>query len=275
MSTARGAAIGFDVFGEPDAPPMVIIQGFSAQRIGWPTGLCEALSDRGFRVVRFDNRDTGQSERYPAGGYSLVDLARDTLALLDDLGLESAHIVGQSMGGMIAQLVATIAPSRVRSLGLLYTTASTRHFVDVDDAVARIEAPQPSTRAEFIAAYLISEANCASTAYPQDTAWLADLGGQMWDRGVDQDGVNRQLAALLAFPDAIDAARTISVPTAIIAGDADRLISFRASEELHAAIPGSTLRIFPGMGHEVPGALWGEIAGIVADNARRAERQRA
>jgi len=275
ISTERGAAIAFDTFGDPDAPPMVIIQGFSAQRIGWPTRFCEALADRGFRVVRFDNRDVGQSQHYPAGGYALTDLAHDTLALLDDLGLKSAHLVGQSMGGMIAQLAVAIDPTRARSLGLLYTTASTRHFVNADDAVARLETAVPSTRDEFIAAYLVNEANCASTAYPQDTAWIAELGGQMWDRGVDPGGVNRQLEALLAFPDVIRSAETIAVPTAIVAGDVDRLISFHASEELHAAIPDSTLTIFPGMGHEVPEPLWPQIIAIIAANAEKAERARA
>src|ERR1700760_57745 len=123
LTSARGA-IAFDTFGDPSAPPLVLIQGFSAQRLGERPGFAQAVADRGYHVIRFDNRDVGESQRSPEGGYGLDDLATDTVALLDELGLESAHVVGQSMGGMIAQLIATSAPSRVRSLGLLYSTAS-------------------------------------------------------------------------------------------------------------------------------------------------------
>jgi pimeloyl-ACP methyl ester carboxylesterase len=178
------------------------------------------------------------------------------------------HLVGQSMGGMIAQLVATRQPSRVRSLGLLYTTASTRHFIDAGDAVARLEVAPPATREEFIAAYLVNEANCASPGYPQDTDWIAELGGRMWDVGVDPTGIHRQVQALLAFPDQVEQDRGIAMPTAIIAGDGDRLIDFHASEELHAAIPSSTLTIVPGMGHELPPELWPRLTALLAENAR-------
>lgn len=273
ITTARGA-VGYDTFGDVGAPPMVLIQGFSAQRLGWRPGFCEALADRGFQVIRFDNRDVGQSHHHPetgtdGGRYEIVDLADDTVALLDELGLESVHLTGQSMGGMVAQLVATRHASRVRSLGLLYTAASIRHIIDADDAVARLQVAPPRTREEFVAAYLVSEANCASTDYPQDTAWIAELGGEMWDTGVDPSGVQRQVQALLAYPDQVEADRTIGVSTAIIAGDADRLISFHASEELHAAIPGSTLTIVPGMGHELPEPLWPRLTQLLAENAAR------
>ena len=268
ITSARGRAIGFDQFGDEGAPPLVMIQGFSAQRLGWRPGFCQAVADRGFHVTRFDNRDVGESQRYPGGGYTMADLADDTVELLDELGLESVHLVGQSMGGMIGQLVATAHPTRLRSLGLLYATASVRHFISADDVIAaRMHATPPTTREEFAVAYVANESSCASPGYPQDTAWLAELGGQLWDAGVDPAGVERQLQALIAYPDQTEADRAIAVPTAIIAGDGDGLISFAASHELHEAIPGSTLRIFPGMGHEVPQPLWPEIADILARNA--------
>ena len=267
ITSARGE-IGYDTFGDPAAPPLVLIQGFTAQRIGWPPGFCQALADHGFNVIRYDNRDVGQSQAFPEGDYTIADLAGDTVALLDALGLDSVHLVGQSMGGMIAQLVATAHPARLRSLGLLYSTASIRHFISAEDVIAqRALAVPPATRDEFIAAYLVSEASCASPAYPQDTAWLARLGGQMWDVGVDPASTDRQLAALLGYPDQMDADRSITIPTAIIAGDGDGLIDYAASEQLHASIPGSSLRIIAGMGHELPAALWPEITGILADNA--------
>jgi pimeloyl-ACP methyl ester carboxylesterase len=266
-TTARGV-VGYDETGDPGDPPLVLIQGFSAQRIGWPPGFVGALADRGFRVLRYDNRDVGESARFPEGGYGIADLADDAAAFLDERGIGSAHIVGQSMGGMIAQLLATRHPARVRSLGLLYTAANVHHFVDAEDVIAeRSETAIPTTREEFVPAYVASEARCASPAYPQDVPWLTELGGLAWDAGYDPAGIDRQLAALLAYPDQSEADRAIAVPTVIIAGDGDRLISFRASEELHAAIPGSTLHIMPGMGHEVPRPLWPELAWLLAENA--------
>ncbi|MCU1423573.1 MAG: Pimeloyl-ACP methyl ester carboxylesterase [Microbacteriaceae bacterium] len=275
MTVIRGArgAIGYDTFGDDGAPQLLLIQGFSAQRLGWRPGFCQAVADRGFRVIRHDNRDVGQSEHFPAGGYTLPDLADDTASLLDELGIESAHIVGQSMGGMIAQLLATGHPSRVRSLGLLYTAANTNHFINADEQVAAAStAVAPITREEFVASYVVSEGNCASPGYPQDTAWLAELGGRMWDNagGADYDGIGRQLQALLAYTDRVEDDRTIAVPTVVIAGDGDGLIDHSASLEVHEAIPGSTLTIFPGMGHELPEPLWPAIADLLAANAHRA-----
>ena len=267
--TSERGVVGYDTFGDASAPPLVLIQGFSAQRLGWRPGFCQAVADRGYHVIRFDNRDVGESQRYPLGGYTLDDLAGDTVALMDELELSSAHLVGQSMGGMIAQLVATSHPSRVLSLGLLYSTASIRHFIAPDDVIAeRMQAVPPTTRDEFIAAYVVNEASCASPGYPQDTAWLAELGGAMWDAGVDPAGIDRQLQALLAYPDQLDADRTITVPTTIVAGDGDGLISYHASQELHEIILGSTLSILPGMGHELPQPLWPQISDLLAATAR-------
>jgi pimeloyl-ACP methyl ester carboxylesterase len=271
ITIARGAAeLGYDEFGDQDAPPMVLIQGLSAQRLGWRPGFCQRLADAGFHVLRFDNRDVGESERYPDGGYSLSDMALDVVGFLDALGIEKAHVVGQSMGGIIAQFFAEEHPDRLRSLGLLYTAASIRHFIGADDVVGRADAAPPTTREEFIQFYPASESICASTAYPQDVAWLTEVAGEIWDHGFDADGVGRQLQAVLAFTDRVDEARTITAPTAILAGSDDRLIDSAASVELSELIPGSTVRVFPGMGHELPEPLWDEIVEALASNARRA-----
>lgn len=270
ITTARGAQVGYDLFGDPSAPPLVLIQGFSAQRLGWSPGFCQTLADAGFHVVRFDNRDVGQSQRYPQGGYRMTDFANDTVDLLDVLGLPSAHIVGQSMGGIIAQLLAESHPVRVRSLGLLYTSASPRHFIGAEAVIGRSETSSPSTRDEFIAFYPASEENCASTAYPQDVAWLTEVAGQIWDNGFDPDGISRQLQALLSWTDIRDDARAIAVPTTILAGDSDQLIDFAASVELSTLVPNSTVHIFSGMGHELPEPLWGELVEALASNTHRA-----
>jgi pimeloyl-ACP methyl ester carboxylesterase len=269
--TRSGARIAWDSFGSKTQPPMVLIQGLSAQMIGWRAGFCQRLADEGFYVIRFDNRDVGQSQRYPSGGYTLADFAEDTAALLDALELDSAHITGQSMGGMIAQLLWQKYPKRVRSLGLIYTAATGNHYGSREEALARMNRPIPEARAEFAAYYAEGEFMCRSTAYPQDVAWLTELGGAVWDRSLDATGTERQVGVLLAAPDRVDAVRTIRVPTVIIAGDADLLIRSTASVELHDLIPASTLRIFPGMGHELPQPLWGEIASLLAANARKTD----
>jgi pimeloyl-ACP methyl ester carboxylesterase len=172
---------------------------------------------------------------------------------------------------MIAQLLWQRHPSRVRSLGLIYTAASGRHYGNREGALERMNRPIPQTREEFAAYYAEGESMCRSTAYPQDVAWLTELGGVIWDRSWDAAGTQRQVEALLTAPDRLDVVRNIRVPTAIIAGDADELIRSAASLELHELIAGSTLRVFQGMGHEVPEPLWGEIAQLLAANARAAD----
>jgi pimeloyl-ACP methyl ester carboxylesterase len=271
VTTESGARIAWDCFGSPAKPPMVLIQGLSAQMVGWRPGFCRRLADEGYYVVRFDNRDVGESQRYPLGGYALGDFADDTKALLDALGLNTAHIVGQSMGGVVAQLLYQRHRTRVRSLGLIYTAASARHYGNVEGALERMHRPLPQTREEFAAYYAEGESLCRSPAYPQDVAWLTELGGVMWDRSWDVAGIQRQVEALLGAADRLDIVREIQVPTVIIAGDADALIRSAASLELHDLIAASTMRIFPGMGHELPEPLWDEIASLLSANARAAD----
>jgi pimeloyl-ACP methyl ester carboxylesterase len=172
------------------------------------------------------------------------------------------------MGGVVAQLLYQRHRTRVRSLGLIYTAASGRHYGNVEGALERMNRPLPQTREEFAAYYAEGESLCRSTAYPQDVAWLTELGGVMWDRSWDAAGIQRQVQALLAAPDRLDIVRDIQVPTVIIAGEADALIRYAASLELHDLIAGSTLRVFPGMGHELPEPLWETIASLLAANAR-------
>ncbi len=269
--THSAARIAWDSFGSPVHPPMILIQGLSAQMVGWRPGFCQRLAEEGFYVIRFDNRDVGESQRYPQGSYTLDDFADDTAALMDALGLHTAHIAGQSMGGMIAQLLWQRHPSRVRSLGLIYTAATGKHYGNREEALDRMNRPIPQTRVEFAAYYAEGESLCRSTAYPQDIAWLTELGGVVWDRSWDAAGTQRQVEVLLSAPDRRDIVRTIGVPTVIIAGDADALIRPSASAELHELIDGSTLRVFEGMGHELPQPLWGEIATLLAVNARAAD----
>ena len=146
---------------------MVLIQGLGAHMLGWHEEFCRQLADRGHHVIRFDNRDVGQSQRFPAGGYTLADMAEDTAGLLDALHIDSAHIVGQSMGGMIAQHLALEHPGRVLSLALVYSTPSTEYIHGLDLLTGRLDAPHARNRDEAIELFVQNEAASASLRYPR------------------------------------------------------------------------------------------------------------
>ncbi|MET9487127.1 alpha/beta hydrolase [Nocardia sp. NPDC006630] len=268
VSTPEGVRLCYDTFGHPEAPPLLLIQGLGAHLLGWRAELCEALARAGFHVIRFDNRDVGLSQKFPAGGYLLGDMAADTAGLLSALGIASAHIMAQSMGGIIAQELVIHHPERVRSLALIYTTPNNyEYFAGVDLVEERMALPRARNRAEAAELYVRNEAPCASPGYPADLDWLRVLGGLMYDRDYDPDGAARQRNAITASPDNTARLRQITVPATIMHGDGDRLISPAAATALHRAIAGSTLTLFPGMGHELPQALWSDIVALVHDNA--------
>jgi pimeloyl-ACP methyl ester carboxylesterase len=270
VTTPRGVELCYDTFGSPEHPPLLLIQGLGAHMLGWRHELCQAIADAGFRVVRFDNRDVGLSQKFPAGGYDERDLAADAYGLLQALRIRSAHVVGQSMGGMIAQQLVLDHPAAVASLALVYTAPSTAYFAGADLVDERMALPRAGNRAEAVELYLRNEEPCLSPGFPADLEWLRELGGQMWDRCYDPDGIERQFAAVASSGDRTDALAGVTVPTTIIHGDGDRLISPVASKAMHETIPGSRLTIFPGMGHELPRALWPEIVAELAANAERA-----
>ncbi|MFB7719367.1 alpha/beta fold hydrolase [Nocardia sp. NPDC056100] len=172
------------------------------------------------------------------------------------------------MGGMIAQELAIGHRGRVRSLALIYTAPGDAAFFKGTDLVhARMELPLARTRAEAVELYLRNEAPCSSPGYPTDLDWLRELGGLMYDRDYDPSGTARQLDALLAFPDRTEQLARLDVPTTILHGESDRLIDPAAAHALHRAIPGSTLTLFAGMGHELPRALWRDIVALINENA--------
>ena len=262
-------SLAHESFGDPGRPPLLLIQGLGAHMLGWRAEFCRQIADAGFHVIRFDNRDVGLSQKFPQGGYTLADMADDTAGLLTALDIPAAHVVGQSMGGMVAQELALRHPSRVRTLTLIYTAPSPEFLIGRDLVDDRIEQPRARDRDEAIALYLADEAACASPGYPQDVDWLRELGGQMFDRDYDPDGVRRQLDALDRSPDRTPHLHRIDAPTAILHGDGDQLIDVAAAKVLHERIPGSTLTSYPGMGHELPRPLWPDIVEQIRRNAGR------
>ncbi|MDJ0105000.1 alpha/beta hydrolase [Rhodococcus erythropolis] len=269
ITATNGTELFYDSFGDDTAEPLVLIQGLSAHMLGWHPRFCQRLADANFHVIRFDNRDVGLSQKFPSGGYCIADMADDAAGLIRALEISPSHVVGQSMGGMIAQQLALDHPELVRSLALIYTAPSKHFIFGMDLVEARMDVTSPENREQAAKQYVEAEEPCGSPAYPTDVEWLLELGGQMYDRDPAAGGVDRQLAAIDTSPDRTDALPLMRVPTTIVCGDSDRLIDPAASSALHDAIAGSTLTVFPGMGHNLPEPLWTNLIDLIATGASR------
>ncbi len=285
---ANGIDIAYETFGPPDRPPIVLVMGLGTQMLAWPDPFCELLVAAGFRVVRFDNRDVGLSTHLhdaPApnviaamtgdtssAAYRLTDMADDTAGLLDALGLHSAHIVGASMGGMIAQTLAIRHPDRVRSLtSIMSTTGAPGVGAATQAAQAALFMPPPKDREQAAQRALEVYRVIGSPGYPLDEQALVEHAGLSYDRSFDPPGVTRQLVAILASGDRTAALRALRVPTLVVHGEDDPLVALDGGKATAAAIPGAELRTFPGMGHDLPQALWPALVDAIAGLARRAD----
>ena len=266
--TRSGVRLCYDTIGNPNDPPLLLIQGLGAQMIGWHPEFCAQLADNGLFVIRHDNRDIGLSQRFPAGGYTLTDMATDSAELINALGFDSAHIAGQSMGGMIAQEIAITHPETVRSLTLIYTSATPDDLLDI--VTERTKLPPARNRAEAIETFVLNETPAGTPAYPLDDAWIRELGGLMYDRHYEPEATERQLAAIHATRDRRPALPAINTPTTILHGDGDNLINPAGARELHDLIPDSTLTIYQGMGHSIPRNLWHDMITKIHFNMGRA-----
>jgi pimeloyl-ACP methyl ester carboxylesterase len=268
ITTRQGVRLCWEGFGDPGTPPLLLIAGHSAQAVWWRAEFIQLLVDKGYYVIRYDNRDVGRSQHFAGAAYTIEDMADDAAGLLDGLGIPSAHVVGQSMGGMIAQELALRHPHTVLSLTLMFTLG--RLPDSMLEAGPRVPAPTAGSREEAIEQFVLNEQHCRSRDYPQDVEWLRALGGEYYDRGYDPAGLDRQMDAVMRQRDRLPALAGLDIPTAVLAGSTDQLIEPSASRDLAQAIPGATLRIFEGMGHELPVPLWTEITGIIDRTAERA-----
>ena len=282
FTTTDGPAIYFETTGDPAKPPIVLISGAGAQLIWWRDEFVQGLIDRGLFVIRFDNRDVGLSAKIGgpndlAYAYGVRDMAGDICRVLDALGIASAHIVGQSLGGIIAQVTAINHPERVRSMVLFYTVPAfaLEYLTDeiletVQAASTPVEGAATPTREETIEAFVERERGTASTAYTFDEVWMREYVTQCVDRGYCPGGVVRQAAAAMAIGDLRPDLKTLRLPAAILHGRGDRLLKFEASFDMGQLIPDAELHIYPGMGHEFPQPLWDEFANIIARTTQRA-----
>ncbi|MEU8385604.1 alpha/beta hydrolase [Streptosporangium sp. NPDC048865] len=269
---ANGIEIAYETFGSPGARPLLLITGLGCQMIQWDGRFCALLADRGYHVVRFDNRDSGESTHLNEAGtpaldgsgeipYLLEDMADDAAGLLDALGWDTAHVVGLSMGGMIAQSLAIRHPDRVRSLTSIMSTPSPRAALLTDPDVL-LPAFTPD-RESAIRRALDNCAAVGSPGYPFDREWNAEIAGLGYDRSYDPAGTARQVAAIMASGDRAPRLAELAVPALVLHGEDDPLVPLPAGIATAGAIPGARLMTFPGMGHDLPAELWPSFADAI------------
>jgi pimeloyl-ACP methyl ester carboxylesterase len=282
--------IAFETFGDRGGRPLLMVMGLGAPMLVWHPDWCALLAGRGFFVIRFDNRDVGRSTHLhdapkpdlrgaaargdvSSAAYTLDDMADDGFGLLDALDLGSAHILGASLGGMIAQTMAARHPERVLSLTSIMSTPALALCNPKPEAAATLMQPPAASREASIVRSREVARIIGSPGYPPDDEWRAELAGQIWDQGLDPAGVTRQMMAIYASGDRTEAVRAIRVPTLVVHGDSDPLINVAAGERTAELIAGADLLIIPGMGHDLPRPVWPVLVAAVGALAERAERR--
>ena len=249
----------WDTRGPEKAPAVLLLEGHTGQLIGWREEFCDLLVAQGLRVLRMDNRDAGLS-RHERSEYQIADMADDVRDVITHAGLSQVTLVGQSMGGMIAQHAALNFPELVAGLVLFYTTP------DISDIAADIlttEVVLSETREQAIAAFLDGDRGTASPAWGYDEEWKRELAGRMFDRDPDRSGYRYQRAAVAGMPDLTPRLHHIQVPVALIRGRADAQISPRGSERIAHQVRQAELHLYAGMGHEIAPALWEDFVSII------------
>ncbi len=289
---ANGLDIAYETAGDPDRPTILLVMGLGAQLTLWNERFVDALSGHGLHVVMYDNRDTGLSTDFSAWGaadlqaagaaaqagkpvaapYTLTDMMRDGLGLLDSLGIARAHVLGLSMGGMIAQLMAGWNRARVTSLTVMMSTSSRKGLPAGKPEVlkALLTRPQTDDREEIIRHAMNLRRIIGSTAYPWDDDRLRAFVSRNVDRRYYLEGIGRQYLAIMASGDRVDLLKTIAVPTLVIHGTDDPVLPPECGRDVAALIPGAKLDLIEGMGHDIPDALAADLASRVARHCHAA-----
>lgn len=290
LAPSNGIEIAYQEMGDPDGEPLVLVMGLATQMIAWDEDFCSMLAERGFRVIRFDNRDIGHStkldsahvpdrldlflRRRETAAYLLSDMAADTVGLMDHLGIESAHVAGISMGGMIGQTIAIDHPDRIRSLVSMCSTTGNRWVGQPTfKVVAHMMASAPRGHDAFIRRIQRTYELIGSPAYSTDQERLLRVAEGSWDRGHNPRGVLRQLHAIVASGDRTAALRRLDRPATVIHGTRDPLIRPSGGRATARAIPDARLHLIEGMGHDLPSKLWPLFADEFTGTASRAGAQ--
>jgi pimeloyl-ACP methyl ester carboxylesterase len=285
---ANGIELCYDTFGDPGAPPLVLVMGLAAQMIAWDDEFCAQLAERGYRVIRFDNRDIGLSTRFDAAGipdvgaalaaalqgkpvaapYRLDDMAQDVVGLLDALGIERTHLVGASMGGAIGQTLAIRHPERLRTLtSIMATTGAPNLPPPTPEAMAVLLKPTPTSLDAYLESYAQTWKVLRAGSFPLDEARDEARARQNHARGLNPAGVARQLVAILASGSRQEALAAVRVPTLVLHGDIDPLVPLACGVDTARSIPGANLVVIEGMGHALPISLWPRIIEAIARHA--------
>ncbi|HJQ57315.1 MAG TPA: alpha/beta fold hydrolase [Vineibacter sp.] len=289
--SANGISVAYDEVGDKAKPAIVLIMGLGMQLLAWPDAFCQGLADRGFRVIRFDNRDTGLSTKVEGGPpidlgnallsaltgkpvkapYTLRDMAGDALGLLDALDIARAHMIGASMGGMIAQIIAAEHADRTRSLVSIMSSSGNRSLPQgKQEVVAALLAPRPSIgdREAAIQHSMKIARAISSPGYPPVDADLRARIERSFDRSYYPVGVARHFMAVLASGDRVELLKRVRVPTLVVHGADDPLVPVEAGKETAALVPGAKLTIVPGMGHDLPAGLFPILTDSIAQHCK-------
>ncbi len=284
---ANDIEIVYDAFGNPEAPPILLIMGLGRQMISWDNQFCTQLSERGYYVIRFDNRDVGLSTKFNGTGipdfskiknavlkgenaqvpYNLNDMADDVIGLFNALDIDSAHVTGISMGGMIAQMLGICHSHRIRTItSIMSSTGDPDLPSPTPEALKVILTPTPTDREGYIDSAVESANVFSGPLYPFDETYTRKMAAKFYDRGISPAGTARQYAAIMASGSRKEQLKSIETPTLIIHGDADPLIPLACGQDTARSIPGATLKIIKGLGHSLPPSVWSEIIEAIADH---------
>jgi len=286
---ANGMEIVYDIFGDPDKPPLLFIIGLGQHMIAWDEDFCAQIAARGYRVIRFDNRDTGLSTKLDKAGvpnmavlfeamvegkpvdspYSILDMTDDAVGLLDTLGIESAHVVGESMGGMIAQRMIIHHAGRVRTLTSIMSSTGEPGLPPPTPEAMDILAnrPPPTDREGYIEDYVKRWRVLHGRELPYDEEASRKLATRIFDRGLNLAGFARQFAAIVADGSRKQALKSVTVPTLVIHGDADPLVPFECGIDMANSVPEAELLIIEGMGHTLPRQVWAQVIDSIVRHA--------
>ncbi len=286
--TANGIELFYEEHGDADHPPVLLVMGLGAQMTLWPIELVEALVAKGHRVIRYDNRDIGLSQKFEGAKapgvvwqvlrakigwpakvpYTLKDMADDGAALLDALGIEQAHVVGASMGGMIAQLMAVHHGHKLLSLTSIFSTTGNPKLPQADKrAIETLTAPLTSMEEEHLVEHGMKVVQAiGSPGYRADPDWQRERVRAGVQRSVYPAGLPRQLAAIIDDGDRTARLANVSTPTLVLHGEDDPLVKVEGGRATAAAIPGAKLVTIPGWGHDLPVPLIDQIAGEIAEH---------
>jgi pimeloyl-ACP methyl ester carboxylesterase len=287
MPTAHvnGVDIEYVTDGDPAHPALLLVMGLGGQLIAWPQGFVDGLQARGFFLVRYDNRDCGLSTKFEGtpditalfGGdgssasYRVDDMADDAAALLQHLRIDRAHVVGVSMGGMITQALAINHSDQFLSAcSIMSTTGDPSVGAPTGEAMSALLRPVATSREEAIEASLEGSRVIGSSTYPTAESFLRQRAAAAYDRSYCPEGTARQLGAILASPDRTEGLHGVRMPFLVIHGEDDPLVTLSGGQATAAAVPGSKLITIPGMGHDLPEALWADITDAIVANTQLA-----